>query len=58
MDLLRLALLLASPPTRKPTTVTTAPVAKGSHCVAADDRGGAWICDPQGGRLLYFKDVP
>ena len=33
------------------STVTTA---QGAHCVAADG-GGAWVCDPARGRLLYFK---
>jgi DNA-binding beta-propeller fold protein YncE len=37
--------------------LTSFATAKGSHCVAADDRGGAWICDPKGGRLLYFHDT-
>ncbi len=42
----------------KLSVVTTVPTAKGSHCVAADDQSGAWVCDPHGGRLLYFKDAP
>ena len=42
----------------KLSPLTTVPTAKGAHCVAADDRGGAWICDPHGGRLLLFKDAP
>ena len=42
----------------KLTPVTTVPTAKGAHCVAADDQGGAWVCDPHGGRLLLFKDSP
>jgi DNA-binding beta-propeller fold protein YncE len=33
--------------------VTTA---KGAHCVAADDRDNAWVCDPEHGRLLVFHD--
>ncbi len=30
--------------------------AKGSRCVAADDRNGVWVADPDHGRLLRFKD--
>ena len=33
--------------------VATAPDA---HCVAADDQGNAYICDPAKGRLLVFRD--
>jgi hypothetical protein len=25
--------------------------------VTADDRAGAWVCDPDRGRLLVFKDT-
>jgi hypothetical protein len=34
------------------------PVASGSHCVAADASGHAYVCDPKGGRLLVFADGP
>ncbi len=27
-----------------------------THCAAADDRGHAWVCDPDGGRLLRIDD--
>jgi DNA-binding beta-propeller fold protein YncE len=27
-----------------------------THCAAADDVGHAWVCDPDGGRLLRFDD--
>jgi DNA-binding beta-propeller fold protein YncE len=27
-----------------------------AHCAAADDRGHAWVCDPDGGRLLRIDD--
>jgi DNA-binding beta-propeller fold protein YncE len=27
-----------------------------AHCAAADDRGHAWVCDPDGGRLLRVDD--
>jgi len=34
----------------------TVPTAKGAHCATADDRGGVWVCDPDRGRLLFYKD--
>lgn len=34
----------------------TVKTAKGAHCAAADESGGAWVCDPDHGRLLFFKD--
>jgi hypothetical protein len=34
-------------------TVVTVP---GAHCVAADDRGNAWVCDPQHGHVLLYAD--
>jgi hypothetical protein len=34
----------------------TEPAAPDAHCVAADDRGTAWVCDPAHGRLLVFHD--
>ena len=39
------------------STLATLPTAKGAHCVAADDQSGVWVCDPEGGRLLYWKDI-
>jgi len=32
------------------------PTAPGAHCVAADDAGNAWVCDPAMGRLLVVHD--
>ena len=32
------------------------PTAKGAHCVASDDRGHAWVCDPSHGQLLLFTE--
>ena len=29
---------------------------EGAHCAAADESGGAWVCDPDHGRLLFFRD--
>jgi hypothetical protein len=36
----------------------TEPAAADAHCVAADDAGNAWVCDPAHGRLLLFHDPP
>jgi hypothetical protein len=33
--------------------IATVPTVSGAHCVAADDRGGIWVCDPQHGQLLF-----
>jgi len=35
----------------------TIKTAEGAHCVAADDRGNAYVCDPRGGRLLIVNDT-
>jgi len=32
------------------------PAAEGSHCVAADEQGHVVVCDPRGGRLLFYED--
>ena len=32
------------------------PTARDAHCVAADDQGNAYVCDPEKGRLLVFRD--
>ncbi len=34
----------------------TIPVAPGSHCAAADDRGDVYVCDPAKGRLVAIHD--
>lgn len=31
-------------------------VAKGAHCVVADDKGNAYVCEPKKGRLVVFID--
>jgi DNA-binding beta-propeller fold protein YncE len=36
--------------------LTVVPTAKGAHCVTADDRAHAWVCDPVHGQLLLFID--
>ena len=33
------------------------PTVRGAHCVAADDRGHAWVCDPVHGQLLLLGDT-
>jgi hypothetical protein len=35
----------------------TVKTAGGAHCAAADESGGAWVCDPDHGRLLFFHDA-
>ncbi|HEX5062804.1 MAG TPA: hypothetical protein VFV99_25700 [Kofleriaceae bacterium] len=35
----------------------TAEAALGAHCVTADDRNHAWVCDPKAGRLLEIEDT-
>jgi DNA-binding beta-propeller fold protein YncE len=40
-----------------PSVLATVRTAGGAHCVTADDRGFAWVCDPKGGRLLRFLDA-
>ncbi len=47
--------ILAVSPTGQLSSIAVVPTAKGAHCVAVDDRGGAWVCDPERGRLLWFK---
>ncbi len=42
----------------KLAVVKTASVPKGAHCVVADDRGQAWICDPDHGSLVVFAENP
>ena len=36
--------------------VATLPTAPDAHCVAADDAGHAYVCDPTHGRVLRFSD--
>lgn len=39
------------------TLLANGTTARDAHCVAADDRGGVWVCDPANGRLLRFADT-
>ncbi len=34
----------------------TGSAVKGAHCVTGDDQGNIWVCDPQHGSLLMYKD--
>jgi len=34
----------------------TAKAAEGTHCVTGDDQDNIWVCDPQHGQLLFYKD--
>jgi hypothetical protein len=43
-------------PTGAPTLLGRVTTAAGAHCVAADDLGNAWVCDPAHGQLLLFHD--
>ncbi len=29
---------------------------EGAHCTTGDNQGNIWVCDPQHGQLLLFKD--
>ncbi len=42
----------------KATVIGTIPTARNAHCVATDDRGHVYVCDPEGGRILVFQDSP
>jgi hypothetical protein len=37
--------------------LSTVKTARAAHCVVADDRHQAWICDPSHGRLLMVDDT-
>lgn len=38
------------------TVLGTAPTVKEAHCVTTDERGNAYVCDPQHGQLLVVHD--
>jgi hypothetical protein len=48
--------IVAVSPTGAMSPLARFPTAQGAHCVAVDDRGGIWVCDPRAGRLLRFQD--
>jgi len=31
--------------------------AAGAHCASADDRGNVWVCDPERGHVLVYRDA-
>jgi len=41
----------------KLSLIGTVGTTQGSHCVVADDRGRAFICDPDRGQLLLYTDT-
>ena len=41
----------------KLSLLSTVKTARSAHCVAADDRHQAWVCDPDHGRLLLVNDT-
>lgn len=41
----------------QPSLLGTAATSTGAHCVTANDRDGAWVCDVRGGRLLAISDA-
>jgi hypothetical protein len=38
------------------TVMKTVKTVKGAHCATADDRGQVYVCDPENGQILLFKD--
>jgi hypothetical protein len=48
--------VLAVGPDGSLTPLWNAPTAAEAHCVATDDSGHVYVCDPKGGRLLVFTD--
>jgi hypothetical protein len=40
----------------RPQVLGSAETAPDAHCVATDDSGSAYVCDPGKGRLLVFRD--
>jgi hypothetical protein len=41
----------------KLSVLGTVKTAKGSHCAVVDDHHQVWICDPERGRLLLYRDT-
>lgn len=41
----------------KLSLLATVKTASAAHCVVADDRHQAWVCDPGRGRLLLVDDT-
>jgi hypothetical protein len=38
------------------TVMTTVKTTKGAHCATVDDRNRVYVCDPENGQILMFKD--
>src|SRR5262249_16727928 len=49
--------ILAVAPSGALTTLGIAQAATGSHCASADDRGNVWVCDPEHGQVLVYRDT-
>jgi hypothetical protein len=49
--------ILGVPATGQLTLLGTRATVSGGHCVAADDRGNAYVCDPDNGELLVVPDA-
>jgi len=48
--------VIAVGPNGSLSVLGTVATAHDGHCVAADDRGTAYVCDPDKGRLLVYRD--
>jgi hypothetical protein len=49
--------VLGVSPQGKLSLLGTGPAAERSHCVAGDDQNNIWVCDPNHGQLLRYKDT-
>jgi hypothetical protein len=38
------------------TLLATEKTSEGAHCTIGDDQDNIWVCDPQHGQLLLYKD--
>lgn len=48
--------ILAVSPAGALSSLGIAATVNGAHCVAADDQANAWVCDPEHGQLLLYRD--
>jgi hypothetical protein len=49
--------ILAVAPSGALSTLAVAATVGGAHCVAADDQDNVWVCDPDHGQLLLYRDT-
>jgi hypothetical protein len=40
----------------KLSLLATGKAAEGAHCTTGDDQGNIWVCDPEHGQLLLYRD--